>query len=64
MHVVSIVPGYSIATGSSTPTLSKQQARLNLCAKSCPGFLSRFLVAVEDFVDMRRVQHVQYFVQQ
>ena len=51
---------YSIATGSSTPTLSTQQASLNLCAKSCPSFSSRFLEAVEDFVDMRRVQHVQY----
>ena len=56
LRVVSVVPGYSIAKGSSTPTLSTQQASLNLCAKSRPGFSTRFLVAVEDFFDMRRVQ--------
>ena len=44
MRVVSVVP-----TGSSTSTLPTQQASLNLCAKSCPGFSSRFLVAVKDF---------------
>ena len=46
MRVVSVVP-----TGSSTPTLPTQQASLNLCAKSCPGFSSRFLVAVKDFAE-------------
>ena len=35
------------ATGACTPTLSTQQASLNLCAKTCPGFSSCFLVAVE-----------------
>ena len=35
------------ATGACTPTLSTQQASLNLCAKTCQGSSSCFLVAVE-----------------